>query len=300
MKGKIMSSSRFWITASLASAIGVLAVIPWSTQISIPSLMTVQQEQSLFAPLPARISQMNLENGAKVLEGEVLLQLSAPKLLQDLQLAEERKALLENRIDRTGSDDRDRASLIVLTNELESTREEIDGLIRIREQLTVRAPFDGLIADMDPELHVGLWVNPKTPLAALLAGNSPRIKGYVGEDNVFRFNRGTFARFVPDNPELPIVDTRVASIAVASSEQLDEPYLALPFGGSIAVEEKRKEELRPLDAAYAVALDPVDTSTVSLPQTAIRGVALIEGRPRSFYSRIKRQVMKVLVREIGV
>ena len=66
---------------------------------------------------------------------------SAPKLLQDLQLAEERKALLENRIDRTGSDDRDRASLIVLTNELESTREEIDGLIRIREQLTVRAPF---------------------------------------------------------------------------------------------------------------------------------------------------------------
>ena len=300
MKGKIMSSSRFWITASLASAIGVLAVIPWSTQISIPSLMTVQQEQSLFAPLPARISQMNLENGAKVLEGEVLLQLSAPKLLQDLQLAEERKALLENRIDRTGSDDRDRASLIVLTNELESTREEIDGLIRIREQLTVRAPFDGLIADMDPELHVGLWVNPKTPLAALLAGNSPRIKGYVGEDNVFRFNRGTFARFVPDNPELPIVDTRVASIAVASSEQLDEPYLALPFGGSIAVEEKRKEELRPLDAAYAVALEPVDTSTVSLPQTAIRGVALIEGRPRSFYSRIKRQVMKVLVREIGV
>lgn len=300
MKGKIMSSYRFWLTASVASGLALLAIIPWSTQISVPSLLTVQQEQTLFAPSPARIATMNLVDGTRVRQGDVLLQLSAPRLEQDLWLAEERKALLESRIDRTGADDRDRASLIVLSNELESVREEIDGLTRVREKLTMRAPFDGSVSDVDPELHVGLWIDAKSPLAVLQTGTSPRIKGYVDEENVFRFDRGTTARFVPDNPELPIVDARVVSVAQASSQQLDEPYLALPFGGSIPIEERRKEELRPMEAAYAVALEAQRSDEVKTPKTAVRGVALIAGQPRSFYSRVKRQVLKVLVRELGV
>jgi len=243
---------------------------------------------------------MNLVDGTRVRQGDVLLQLSAPRLEQDLWLAEERKALLESRIDRTGADDRDRASLIVLSNELESVREEIDGLTRVREKLTMRAPFDGSVSDVDPELHVGLWIDAKSSLAVLQTGNSPRIKGYVDEENVFRFDRGTTARFVPDNPELPIVDARVVSVAQASSQQLDEPYLALPFGGSIPIEERRKEELRPMEAVYAVALEAQRSDEVKTPKTAVRGVALIAGQPRSFYSRVKRQVLKVLVRELGV
>ncbi|MEP4291106.1 MAG: HlyD family efflux transporter periplasmic adaptor subunit, partial [Rhizobiaceae bacterium] len=193
----------------------------------------------------------------------------------------------------------DRASLIVLTNELESVKEEIDGLQRVSEQLVMRAPFDGTITDVDPELHAGLWIGSKLPLAVLQSQQAPRIKGYVSEQNVFRFAVGTSARFVPENPELPIVSATVSEVAEASTLQLDEPYLALPFGGSIAVEEARKEELRPMEAAYSVALEPQADSPVAQPKMAVRGVAILQGEPQSFYQRAKLQVLKVLVRELG-
>ncbi|MCJ8310276.1 MAG: hypothetical protein HRU27_15740 [Rhizobiaceae bacterium] len=299
IKGQIMFSKRFFLSATVASALVVLAVIPWSTQITIPSLMTAKQERSLFAALPAKVETLDIRNGDMVREGDVLLKLRAPVLEQDLVLARERKMLLESRIDRSGSDDEDRASLIVLTNELESVKEEIEGLQRITEQLVMRAPFDGTITDLDPELHVGMWINTKMPLAVLQSQQAPRIKGYVGEENVFRFKVGSTAKFVPENPELPIIAARVSNVAEASSQQLDEPYLALPFGGSIPVEEARKEELRPMQAAYAVALEPAADSALSRPDMAVRGVAILEGEPQSFYERAKLQVLKVLVRELG-
>lgn len=299
IKGQIMFSKRFFLTATVASALVVLAIIPWSTQITIPSLMTAKQERSLFVALPAKVEILHIGNGDQVREGDVLLELRAPVLEQDLVLARERKLLLESRIDRSGSDDEDRASLIVLTNELESVKEEIEGLQRITEQLVMRAPFDGTITDLDPELHAGMWVNTKMPLAVLQSQQAPRIKGYVGEENVFRFKVGSTAKFVPENPDLPIIAARVSDVAEASSQQLDEPYLALPFGGSIPVEEARQEELRPMQAAYAVALEPATDSALSRPNMAIRGVAILEGEPRSFYERAKLQVLKVLVRELG-
>ena len=300
MKGKIMSAKRFWISSTVACGLVTLFIIPWSTQITIPSLMTAEKEQSIFAPFPAQISAFDVKDGDVVEKGDLLFQLTAPQLDQDMALAEERKQLIESRIDRTGSDDQDRASLIVLTNELKQVKEELDGLRRIKDQLTVRAPFTGKVADLDPELHKGLWVNPKAPMAVLQSGTTPRIKGYVDEQNVFRFVAGTKAKFVPDNPELPIVVAEVSGVAEASSEQLDEPYLALPFGGSIAIEEADKKKLRPTQAAYAVALKPADSGSVSVPQKVVRGVAIIDGEPQSFFDRAKRQVLKVLVREMGV
>ncbi|MEP0940355.1 MAG: biotin/lipoyl-binding protein [Rhizobiaceae bacterium] len=300
IKGQIMFSKRFFLSATVATALVVLAVIPWSTQITIPSLMTAKQERSLFAALPAKIDKLHIRNGDRVGQGDVLLTLHAPVLEQDLVLARERKMLLESRIDRSGSDDQDRASLIVLTNELQSVKEEIEGLQRVTEELIMRAPFDGIITDVDPELHAGMWINTKQPLAVLQSQQAPRIKGYVGEENVFRFKVGSTAKFVPENPELPIILAQVSDVAEASSQQLDEPYLALPFGGSIAVEEARKEELRPMQAAYAVALEPAAGDGPSQLHMAVRGVAILQGEPQSFYQRAKLRVLKVLVRELGV
>lgn len=300
IRSQIMSAKRFiGVGIGLACAI-TLAVIPWSTRISIPAVMTAEKEQSIFAPFPAQIVALKVKDGDRVAAGDVLMNLTAPQLYLDIKLASEKRTLIETRIDRTGSDDKDRASLIVLTNELKEVTEQLDGLNRIKEKLVVRAPFDGVVADIDPELHAGLWINKKTPLAILQVGDGPSIKGYVGEANVFRFETGADALFIPDNPEMPMVYTRVKDVAQASSERLDEPYLALPYGGSIPIEEAKREELRPLEATYAVAMSTQSGSGVQLPQMAVRGVSVISGEPQSFYTRVKRQVLKVFVREMGV
>ncbi len=300
IRSQIMSAKRYiGIGVGLTCAI-VLAIIPWSTRIFIPAVMTAEKEQSIFAPFPAQIVELNAKDGDTVAAGDVLMKLTAPQLYLDIKLASEKRTLIETRIDRTGSDAKDRASLIVLTNELREVVEKLEGLNRIKEKLTVRAPFDGIVADIDPELHAGLWINKKTPLAILQLGDGPSIKGYVGEANVFRFETGATALFIPDNPELRMVKTHVEDVAQASSERLDEPYLALPYGGSIPIEETKREELRPLEATYAVRMTARENTNVHLPQMAVRGVSVISGEPQSFYTRVKRQVLKVFVREMGV
>lgn len=298
IREKIMASKRIYVTGGVATCLLLLAIIPWSTSISVPAVMSAEKEQSIFAPFPARIVGLALRDGISVKKGTVLVRLESPQLERDAKLANERASLLESRIDRTSADAEDRASLIVLTNELNEVREELEGLQRIREQMIVRTPFDGIITDVDPELHTDLWINSKTPFAMLRSAQGIKIKGYVDEQNVFRFDQGAMARFIPDMPELPSVETTVMSVAEAASESLDEPYLALSYGGSIAIEEGEREKLRPTEAAYVVAMKPSDDAV--MPQKAVRGVSVIEGKPQSFYTRVKRQVLKVLVREMGV
>ncbi|EFL90993.1 HlyD family efflux transporter periplasmic adaptor subunit [Ahrensia sp. R2A130] len=299
IRSKIMAAKRILITGSVLAGLTIAAIIPWSTQIRVPSLMTAGHEQALYAPFPAVVQRVTAREGDVVAQGDVVFVLDAPQLRLDLKLAQEQATLIESRIDRTGSDETDRASLIVLQNELEEVREKLLGLRRVEERLTVRAPFSGRVTDMDPELHEGMWINPKTSLALLQEEGGSRIKGYVSERNIFRVGVQATATFVPDNPELPKIDATVSEIATAASEELDEPYLALPFGGPIAVEEASTETLRPTEARYALALVPLSTSSVA-PQMAVRGVAIIKGEPQSFYARAKRQVLKVLVREMGV
>lgn len=294
-----MAARRILVTGSVLAGLTVAAIIPWSTQIRVPSLMTASHEQALYAPFPARVQTVAAREGDMVAKGDIVFVLDAPQLRLDLKLAQEQVTLIESRIDRTGSDATDRASLIVLQNELNEVREKISGLKRVEEQLTVRAPFTGLLTDMDPELHEGIWINPKTALALLQEEGGSRIKGYVSERNIFRISLEAPVTFVPDNPELPKIEALVLDIATAASDELDEPYLALPFGGEIAVEEASTEVLKPTEARYALAISPSDKGKTR-PQMAVRGVSIIDGEPQSFYARAKRQVLKVLVREMGV
>ena len=298
-KDAIMLSRRTYASFAVLVALGGLAVVPWSTSIAIPSVMGAGEEQRLYVPFPARLAALSMTDGQRVAAGDVLARLEAPKLDRDLAQVRTRARLLEARIDRAGSDLDDRAMRTVLLNELRSVREEIDGLSRTRRRLVLRAPFDGVVTDLDRELRPGLWLDAKAPLGLLRSETAPGVRGYVAETDIMRFASGASATFVPENPDLPRIDLTVAEVAFAGTEQLNEPYLALPYGGSIATGEGERQKLTPLHANYGVRLHPVGTD-VAAPQRAERGVAIIQGEPKSFYARAKQQVLKVLVRELGV
>ena len=297
-KDAIMLSRRTYASLAVIAGLATAAIVPWSTAIAIPSVMGAAEEQRLYAPFPARLVSLDLAEGRRVAAGEVVARLLAPKLDRDLAQAEERERLLTARIDRTGSDSDDRAMLRVLLNELEAVREEIQGLRRTRRRLVVRAPFDGVVADVDREIGPGLWIDNKTPLALVRSEAAPAVRGYVAETDIMRFAPGAKATFVPENPDLPRVPLTVREIGFASAERLDEPYLALAHGGDIATSEKEGETLMPLHAHYGVVLTPNENAPV--PPSARRGLTLIEGEARSFYARAKRNVLKILVREFGV
>lgn len=292
-KERIVASKRTYATLGVVAALVALAAVPWSTAVSVPSVMAAGEEARLYVPFPARVVSHRLAEGRRVEKGEVLVRLDAPALRQELATARERMALIVARIDRTGSDDADRAMLVVLENELEAVRERVAGLLRTLARLDIRAPFAGTVSDVDAELHAGLWVNPQAPLALVRVAGAASVRGYVAEADLLRVAPGAQATFVPENPDLARVPLAVAHVGEVAVERLARPYQALAHGGAVATEEG---ELIPLDAHYAVRL----LTDRPAPAAAIRGTTLIEGEARSFLSRAKRHVLKVLVREMGV
>ena len=299
IRGDIMKAKRIFITGTVLAGLAALSIIPWSASITVPAVLKAEQDQQLFAPFPARVETVALQAGLDVKAGQMLLRLSSPELDRKRDQARERRKLLINRIDRSGADTSDRASLIVLKNELREVQEELEGLDRVRDKLTIRAPFTGVVRDIDPELHAGIWVNTDTPLASILSASGMRIRGYLSEKYVFRVDEGAKAVFIPENLELSKLDATVRTISPASVEELDEPALALKFGGAIATEEEEGKTMRPMTAQYAVSFVPHTDEAYTYRQT-MRGVAIVQGEAESFYERMKRQVLKVFVREMGV
>jgi putative peptide zinc metalloprotease protein len=230
----------------------------------------------------------------------VLFQFVAPELKTRAIGARERGALLQARINRIGSDEKDRTARIVLLNELETTRKELRGLERLSEELLIKAQFGGVIVDLDPELNPGMWVNNKQPLALLHGDAGFNVKGYVEEADLRRFAQGANADFIPENPALARIPLRVETVSYAGAKRLDEPYLALQFGGSIATSDANQQELVPKGSYYTVFFQASIDAQNWQPQKVVRGSALIQGAPQSLFERAKRSVLSVLIREAGI
>ncbi len=300
MKSLIVKTKRSLITFGVLVVLVAAFTVPWSTRISIPSILVAEHEFKLYPPYPAKLVEMNVREGQEVHKGDLLFRFEAPELAIRLFGARERGALLQARINRIGSDEGDRTARIVLLNELETTRKELRGIKKLAAELQVRAGFDGRIVDLDPELKPGMWVNAKNPLALIHGNSGFNVKGYVQEASLRRFDRGAAADFIPEDPALARIPLRVETIAYAGAKHLDEPYLALRFGGSIPTSDVRPRELAPKNSIFAVYFQASMDAREWQPQKVVRGSTIIRGRPESLYKRVKRGVLSVLVREAGI
>ncbi len=300
MRSILMKTRRGLVSLGILAMLIAAMLIPWSTRISIPSILSAEHELKLYPPYPAKLVRLNAITGMSVQRGDLLFQFEAPDLKTRAYGARERASLLQARIDRIGSDEKDRTERIVLINELVSVNKELRGLERLQQELQVKAQFDGKIVDVDPELKVGMWVNNKQPLAVLHGQSGFSVKGYVDEANLFRFGEGAEADFIPEDPSLARIALTVERVSYAAAARLNEPYMALQFGGSIATTEENPKDLVPKDAYYSVHLFPTVNARIWQPQKAVRGSTIIRGTPQSFYERAKRSVLSVLVREVGI
>ncbi len=300
MKALIVKSRRSLVTLLVFAAVTAAMLVPWSTRISIPTFLSAAREIKLYPPFTAVLVNMNVATGSQVKKGDLLFKFASPELQKNMIQAKERQSLLQARLDRIGSDEQDRTARIVLLNELETTRKEQRGLKRLLSDLEIRAQFDGRVVDLDPEIREGMWMNSAQPVAMLQGKAGVNVKGYVSEANLFRFAEGASADFIPEDPALGRMALVVDRISYAGAKRLDEPYLALRFDGSIATSEIDADKLIPVDAYYSVLLSPASAEEQWQPEKVVRGYAIIQGTPQSFYDRAMRGILSVLVREMGV
>ncbi|PXW89760.1 putative peptide zinc metalloprotease protein [Nitrosomonas sp. Nm84] len=285
---------RIWMLI-LISSISLL-FIPWNSHIYIPGVLTSANYSKIFTPESAQIVSIEIQSGQKVDKDQVLIVLKSQKLDVEIELTRKRLELLELRATRAVVSRQEQDNLQVILEEIASESSKLEGLERQQEKLSLRAPFSGVITEMDETLHVSGWVKSATPLFSIMDSNTSEIRGVVSEYELNRIELGQQASFYPEDIQLPKLTASIDRIDKSEIRNLDLTYLISNYGGSVATRSSKNGTFVPETTIYAVYLGNVSSS---VPQKEIKGNIFISGTPISLATRVYEMITSVFIRESG-
>lgn len=271
--------------------------MPWSTRVEIPAVVESARLQPIHPGRAARVAEVVQRHHAIVKAGDVLVRLESPEIDQEIRQTLTRLALARFQHGRRGADADDRASSIVIESSIDSLQTKLEGLEKERQELVLRAPFDGRVVEIDPELAPGRWVTPKEPIAIVAGDGDLVVRGYVREADLWRVMTGSTGTFVPEMPLRPSISVRVDVVATSGAAEIDIADLASINSGRIEVSGAEGRKLVPTSAQYLVRMSAVSSGEKS--ELSVRGVVVAEGKAESLLAASWRQVVKVLLREAG-
>lgn len=290
---------RLWPYA--LAGLAILALLPLDRHVSAPAILTPLSAAPLVSGEAARIDRVAVVPGQRVKAGQVLFELSAPELAASNAQQDARMTQLEAQLARGASDARDLANRPILERELATVRAASQGVERRAERLILRAPVDGIVADLMPDIHAGRWLGGAEPLARVITPGRFDVQAYVDEGDVLRVAPAAEATFIPDDPVQPSRAAKAVERGGAALQFLDQPMLASTHGGPLAVNEDSSRRLRPRAALYRVRLlAAVDDGPTAAALQPVTGVVRIDAPGQSLVSRALSSVVRIFRREASV
>jgi putative peptide zinc metalloprotease protein len=298
LRQNVARTQRGLLLATLFG-LGLLFIAPLDRHVSLPAVLTWQDDTPLHAPEAAQVLEVNIRAGQHVRQGDLLLRLASPELLVKQATAQLNTLSNTEKLDRISADAVDRDDALVLGQERAQNAAEVDGLSKREDQLEIRATQDGVIADVPDHLRVGQWVSPTQLLGRVLHGQRLDVRGFVDERDAPRLRTGAHARFVPEDAMRRSLPLHLTHVEPTAAETISPAMLASVHGGHIAVTEQKPGQLVPMVAQHRVVLTPDDASAsgADLPQM-LRGEVTVSAESESLMARTCRHVWRLVMAEL--
>lgn len=285
-------------TLVVSAVVLLLLMIPWQRGVYAPALLRAEQQSSLYMPVPAMIQRIDVKVGQPVQAGQTLFTLSSDALAHEQKQLERQIATLNWQstfqvFNKEAAGDHQRVK-----QEHEAALQKLQVLQRQSEQLTVRAPIDGVVADMTTPLETGEWLGQGEWLAVVTKPTGGLVEAFVSEKDWQRLRtgaKGTFYLQDVSRSSLPLTIVEIASTATRDLNAT--PELASIYGGDIATLSDSQRKLHPEQAVYRVLLSLPDDYRAQ-PQV-LRGTVVMEGEAQSLLIRGWKVVSAVLIRELS-
>ena len=289
---------RTAISGAVFAAVFLLFIVPLPTRIHAAALLQPQQFWTVYAPAGSRMEKINFNNGDVVSAGQIILQMSSPKLqMREQQLAARIKQT-QWQAAASAFDSEQRAQWQSLQMQNAATLAEMDSVKTEGERFSPKAPFTGIIRDIEPELGNAQWISAKERLATLVAPGKHQVVTYVDEKAAKVLKNGSRAVFYGNSGGISALALRVVRVDADASRTLAEPALANHLGGDISVREK-SGMLYPDRAIYRVTLQPASEENEVLDTYIWRGRVTIEAKWSPLASRFTDAALALLWREAG-
>jgi putative peptide zinc metalloprotease protein len=285
-------------TAVAATAVLLCLLVPIRHSISTPAVLVRAKAQGVYAAHPARIEAIDLHEGQSVAAGAILARLSSPELEYQLQMAAAEEVSLRWQVEQQSFNEELLKAGPALRVQWKMAKEAVEGLHAQAEQLTLRAPFDGQIADLNPELRSGEWLKGGERLFSVIGDTNVRGEAFVQESGLARIHEGAIADFVADLPEQHRHRCVITGIDHINLATLDPPYAASIYGGSISSRKDSTGAILPLAATFRVRFENCESAGDIRRETP--GRVLLHGASESYAAQIARWLMATARREITI
>ena len=298
-RSEFFVNRRSLISCGFIIALLLAFCVPWSSSITIPSIVKAGNEIRLFPPEAGYLVYSALEDDKVITTDAVLAKLSSAKLEAEIEVSRRRQALLKVRLARSVADREELSISTVLGKELQTETDKLNTLLEKRQAFIIKAPFEGQIVDVDANLHTQQWVANDRHLAVLRSTDGVRISGLSQGDDFVRMKADEVGIFIPDNVQISSFPVRVIQMASMAQETLDDEILSDIHGGRIPLIANQQDGMKPLGTWFRVTFEAEDLPDNFELKSLMRGVVVIEGVRESYFTKFSRRVLSVLIRESG-
>lgn len=168
--------------------------------------------------------------------------------------------------------------------------------LELKDQLLIKAPFDGRLTQFQDILKPGLWIEKSMPLVQIVNDVSGQIIAYSDDALLGQFVRGTSAIFYLDEWKKRPFTTTVIRINETNLRVLSKTIHVSSFGGEIAVRPGKDNTLIPEKAIYRINLQAEGDDTANLRRIMISKVS-IESKKIAFIERLAKMTLTVVICE---
>ncbi len=299
-RSDITGSKRGRLTLAAGGFATLLLFIPIGGSVEVPAVMHAREIAKLYPPAASMVSEILVKEGQEVVAGQVLLRLTSPDLDHEIKKAERKVSDLRNLRDSSQAVQELLRKRLTIDNEIKTATEELQGYYTLRDQLEVKAAFDGRVKMLDDALAPGQWVRQGQLMATLADDSGVVVSGYVREKDVARLKIENSGVFYPEfslTQKYPVV---LSEVADASAPALYWAELSTLYKGEIPTEEGGQGEIRPLPrhAVYAARFT-LGEGAEAPPAFVARGAIRVDAERQSVASALIKKGISVFVFEGG-
>jgi putative peptide zinc metalloprotease protein len=223
-----------------------------------------------------------------------LLSLDSPDTRARGARADAASATLWLQLQRANATPASQENRSLLSSRLQQELAESRGASEEVERLVLKAPFSGQLADLDPLVQPGVWVNPGQLLGTLVDTQSWIVDAYVSQSDVRYLRPGDSAKVYLASRSSPVA-AAVIGIDSARTLTLPDSMLDAAHGGPIRASTiNNRQEIQ--QALYRVRL------RLAHPPASLRtelARVVIYGRPHALAAEWLRNLASVAIRESG-
>ena len=287
-----ISTRRKWGAAVALSALLLALGTPWSLSVQAPAYAHSERVHVLFSPTPALLTRLPMVGGP-VRKNALLMEFSQPESALRGQVAQVGTVALDSQLAGLGAMPLGEEKRSTLEQQRAVKQQQLMAESQEQARLQLRAPFDGVLTDLDPELAAGAWVSSHQPLGVVLDPQHWSAEAFVGQAERLRIHTGSRVRFYPQDTPLQTVEGEVTSIDTGKTIALPHTLLSSRFGGPLPVLADANG-LTPRDALYRVR---IQLATAPRALAVQRGSIHIEAQAHSWLLDALYGGLSVLVRE---